>query len=135
MDGLTVSTPAPVDSGSRFNLVSNWVARALGLRLDDDQHCRKIKIARQTQLVSFHHVTLGIRPHLSSGDPRHRWAANVGFFKSQWEPPWMILGQIGFFDHFTVTMQSAIGAMAIEAETTLDQRSPNAVTPPARPSM
>lgn len=129
-DGLDVWTPALVDSGSRFNLAANWIARGLGIVLDDDDLCHRIRIAGATRVVSFHEVSMGIRPHLSSGDPHQRWSAKVGFIKSSWEPPWMILGQVGFFDHFTITMQAEVGAMAIEEPKKFRQRFPNATALP-----
>jgi hypothetical protein len=50
------------------------------------------------------------------------WQAPVGFF-TQWEPPWgLLLGQVGFFDRFTVTMSRLSQALALEAAEEFDHR-------------
>ncbi|MPZ86529.1 MAG: hypothetical protein GEU81_00385 [Nitriliruptorales bacterium] len=52
------------------------------------------------------------------------WAAEVGFF-DQWEPAWpMLLGQVGFLDAFTVTMNRWARAVAVERLETWDERYP-----------
>jgi hypothetical protein len=44
-------------------------------------------------------------------------------FFTQWEPPWgLLLGQIGFFDRFTVTMNRISQASALEAVDEFDRR-------------
>jgi hypothetical protein len=48
--------------------------------------------------------------------------ATVGFF-TQWDPPWaLLLGQVGFFDQFTVTMNRLSQALAMEAANEFDGR-------------
>lgn len=47
-------------------------------------------------------------------DPLDDWETEVGFF-SAWEPAWAaILGGIGFFDRFTIVMNRAVPALAVE---------------------
>ena len=43
------------------------------------------------------------------------WQAEVGFFKRWDDPPFsLILGQVGFFDHFTVVVNRFAQALALE---------------------
>ena len=50
------------------------------------------------------------------------WQADVGFIAS-WEPPWgLLLGQRGFFDRFTVTLNRYAQGFAIEDIDVFDQR-------------
>jgi hypothetical protein len=50
------------------------------------------------------------------------WQTEVGFF-TKWEPPYgLVLGQVGFFNYFTVTMSRFSQALAVEALEQFDQR-------------
>ncbi|HVE91396.1 MAG TPA: hypothetical protein VNE62_03700 [Actinomycetota bacterium] len=73
--------------------------------------------------MRFADVTLRVIRH-GGQDPAESivWDAPVGFF-DQWEPPWaIVLGQRGFFDQFTVTMNRAAMTLAIEDKEIFDQR-------------
>jgi hypothetical protein len=55
--------------------------------------------------------------------PGVEWRAEVGFFSEWTSAPWqVILGQVGFFDQFTVTFSRHALRLAIEAEGVFDQR-------------
>ena len=59
----------------------------------------------------------------------HSWDAHVAFFSEWTNPPWsVVLGQVGFFDQFTVTFNRAAQALAITALEDFDERFPQ---PPA----
>lgn len=61
--------------------------------------------------------------HECDGRDSLTWTAEVGFFESWEAPPWLlILGQIGFFDHFTVTLSRFAQAVAVEPRDRFDQR-------------
>jgi hypothetical protein len=54
--------------------------------------------------------------------PLFSWQTEVGFFDT-WEPPRpVLLGQVGFFDHFTVSMSHSAQALAVEPWNEFDQR-------------
>ena len=59
----------------------------------------------------------------------HQWQTQVGFF-TRWEsPPWnFVLGQVGFFDQFTVTLNRHAQCLAITDVGEFDQRHPQEVT-------
>jgi hypothetical protein len=70
----------------------------------------------------FAEITLRLGGPEVPRDEHLEWEATVGFF-TQWEPPWgLLLGQIGFFDHFTVTMNRISQAFALEAIEEFDRR-------------
>jgi hypothetical protein len=65
-------------------------------------------------------VTLRLRQ--PSGRDVVEWRTEVGFF-TRWEPPYgLVLGQVGFFDNFTVTMSRFSQALAVEALDQFDRR-------------
>ena len=70
----------------------------------------------------FTEITLRLDAPEASRNEHLEWEATVGFF-TQWEPPWgLLLGQVGFFDHFTVTMNRVSQAFALEAVDEFDGR-------------
>jgi hypothetical protein len=55
--------------------------------------------------------------------PGVEWQAEVGFFSEWTSAPWqVILGQVGFFDQFTVTFGRQALQLAIEEVEAFDQR-------------
>ena len=51
------------------------------------------------------------------------WQAEVGFFSEWTSAPWQIvLGQVGFFDQFTVTFSRGTLQLAIERAEAFDKR-------------
>jgi len=66
-------------------------------------------------------VTLRLAPEL--GLPGVEWQAEVGFFNEWTSAPWQVLlGQVGFFDQFTVTFGRHALRLAIEDAEAFDQR-------------
>jgi hypothetical protein len=117
-----IRVAALVDSGSEHTLAAPLLARAIGVEPDDTREFT-IGIGGGARLVQPASVTIELYPELDSeGSPLTSWEAEVGFFKT-WEPPWAILlGQVGFFDTFTVTMSRLAQALAVEQKETFDQR-------------
>lgn len=51
------------------------------------------------------------------------WQAEVGFFSEWTSAPWQVLlGQVGFFDQFTVTFSRGALQLAIERAEAFDER-------------
>jgi hypothetical protein len=114
--------PALVDSGSEHTLAAPWLARAVGV-VPDEERSISLGIGGDTQRVGFAHATLALLPP-KTAPPRQpiEWEAEVGFF-NRWRPPWqLLLGQIGFFDRFTVTMHRHAQAVAVEGFDVFDGR-------------
>lgn len=113
---------ALVDSGSEYTLAAPLLARAIGIEPDESREFT-IGIGGGARLVRPARVTIELFPELASADsPLTSWEAEVGFF-TKWEPPWaVLLGQVGFFDKFTVTMSRLAQALAVERKEVFDQR-------------
>lgn len=62
-------------------------------------------------------------PSWVSGRQDHvEWQAEVGFVR-HWKPTWpILLGQVGFLDHFTVTMNRQSQRLAVEDWNAFDNR-------------
>jgi hypothetical protein len=66
-------------------------------------------------------VTLRLAPE--PGRPGWEWRAEVGFFNEWTSAPWQVLlGQVGFFDQFTVTFSRSSLQLAIEGAERFDGR-------------
>jgi hypothetical protein len=51
------------------------------------------------------------------------WRAEVGFFSAWTSAPWqVVLGQVGFFDQFTISFSRQALRLAIEHTETFDDR-------------
>jgi hypothetical protein len=114
---------ALVDSGSEHTLAAPWLARAIGAQLDA-YRTAAIGIGGSSRAITFADVTLLLsRPPGSTTDGEFvEWQAEVGFFTA-WEPAWaVLLGQVGFFDQFTVTLQRQAQALAVEPAEVFDDR-------------
>lgn len=121
---------ALIDSGSERTLVGPGLGR-LAEDVDLDTAPKmNIRIGGGTRTIRFGQVTMRLFQHVDSHDepPLVEWVADVGFIQA-WEPPWSILlGQQGFFEHFTVTMGRSAMTLAIESPEVFDER-----FPPQRP--
>lgn len=85
--------------------------------------------------VSFHDVSIEMYADMNSDEVLHSWNVEIGFFRT-WEPPWQVLlGQVGFFDTFTVTMNRSSTTLAVEPAEVFDERFGPlyAARPPDRP--
>jgi hypothetical protein len=111
---------ALVDSGAERVLAAPGVARQIGVKPDRDQHT-PLKIGGETRRVHPADVTLRLAPE--PGMPGVEWQAEVGFFSEWTSAPWqVILGQVGFFDQFTVTFGRQALQLAIEEVEAFDQQ-------------
>jgi len=102
-----------VDSGSEHTLIAPWMARATGVQPGSDAPELNVGLGGRSRLIRFTDARLRL-PHPTDGDVAHEWVAQVGVITDQWEPPWALLGQVGFFDEFTVTMNRLAQGLAID---------------------
>lgn len=111
---------ALVDSGAERVLAAPGVARQIGVAPDED-HPVPLKIGGETRLVHPADVTLKLAP--APGQAGVEWQAEVGFFNAWTSAPWqVVLGQVGFFDQFTVSFSRQALRLAIEHVETFDER-------------
>jgi hypothetical protein len=91
-----------------------------------------VQIGGDHRKVRFADVSIQLLPpefSVSEGgyDPGSvfEWHTQVGFFLEWTNPPWsMVLGQIGFFDRFTVTLNRESQALAVTDLADFDTRYP-----------
>jgi hypothetical protein len=111
---------APVDSGAERVLAAPGVARQIGVSPDED-HPVPLKIGGETRLIRPADVTLKLAP--VSGGVGVEWRTEVGFFSAWTSAPWqVVLGQVGFFDQFTVSFSRRALRLAVEPVEAFDER-------------
>ena len=125
-----------VDSGADAVLAPRWVADEIGVELaGPPTHHRMGGHRLETR---FAHVRLRLwspegalqSDAESAASAPLEWEAQVGFYTGWDDPPWvLVLGQCGFFDHFTVILNRLSAALAIRPVEHFDQNYPAAVAP------
>lgn len=118
---------ALVDSGADHILVAPWVAQDIGAQPDPNRSIRA-RIGGGVRTVRFADVKVLLAPpevEIDAGgfdaQQARSWEAQVGFFVEWDAPPWnVVLGQVGFFDHFTVTMNRHAQALAVSDQQDFD---------------
>jgi hypothetical protein len=106
---------ALVDSGCDHVLAPHWVANEIGVE-PDPARTIPIRIGGATRDVAFADVTLRLCPpeELGSSVSPFEWQTTVGFYSNWADPPWVVvLGQVGFYDQFTVLMSRHSQRLAI----------------------
>jgi hypothetical protein len=122
VENLTSSVFALVDSGCEHVLISQGLARSVGLDYRGSQREITLGIGGQTVQVHFLPATLRLHPDQASDDEFFEWHTDVGVIR-EWKPTFQVLlGQVGFMDQFTVTMSRHAQETAIEAITEYDKR-------------
>lgn len=112
---------ALVDSGCEHVLVAPWLERLTGITTDPNRYIT-LGIAGENLRVTFGSATLGLVPPDDVDAETCTWDCEVGVVQG-WRASWaVVLGQVGFFDRFTVTMHRSAGATAVEAHETFDER-------------
>lgn len=127
---------ALVDSGCDHVVAAPWVAQDIGVTPDPDREIR-VKIGGARRPVRFADVSIRLLPPetpLGEGthdpDQAHEWQGEVGFFTEWRSPPWsVLLGQVGFFDQFTLTFNRESGALAVTDLVDFDGRFPRPLPP------
>lgn len=111
-----------VDSGCEHILAAPWLASAIGVDPDDGHRSITLGIGGESLRVRFVDLTLRLQAPGTNDDDYVEWQAEVGFL-SHWRPTWPILvGQMGFLDRFTVTMNRQAQRLAVEDWDAFDRR-------------
>jgi hypothetical protein len=116
----TTKVAALVDSGCENTLVGPWLPRTIGVKPDPSTEFT-LGIGGAPRKVRMCQMTL--RLHSPDGGETVEWHPDVGVIMSNWEPPFpAVLGQVGFFDAFTVTMHRGAQVLVVEDWMTFDKR-------------
>ena len=104
---------ALVDSGSEHNLAAHWLADDLGIDLDQSDDRLLLGVGGRAVEAIFAEVDVRLyREH--DGNDFVSWRSEVGFLKP-WDPEfYVILGQVGFYDQFTVTMNRRVLTVVVQ---------------------
>lgn len=127
---------ALIDSGSEHTLASRWVAQAMGVEPDDNRSI-VLGLGGQNIRVEFADARIRLGPPGTAESDWIEWQTEIGFVR-QWRATWpVLLGQRGFFDQFTVTMNRLARAVALTSKEEFDERFPpepvtEAPNPPPR---
>jgi hypothetical protein len=120
----TQRVAALVDSGTEDCIVGRGLARVLGIE-PDGSRATVLGIGGKFRQVEFTTTSLRLLPPGAQSDDAEgfvQWDLEVGC-PVNWEPPWqVVLGQIGFFDKFTVTINRFSQAIAITEQDDFDRR-------------
>jgi hypothetical protein len=113
-DELTQRHLALVDSGSDHVLTPAWVGETIGIEPDPDRSFL-VRIGGRSREVRLAEVEMLLLPPDDCADePPAEWSCTVGFFSHWIDPPWLvILGQLGFFDQFTVQLSRQSQRLAV----------------------
>jgi hypothetical protein len=114
---------ALVDSGCSHILAAPWLADAAGIDPKASGRTLHLGIGGTSVMVEFADASLRLMAPGEAGDDVFvEWQAEVGFLQ-QWRPTWpMLVGQVGFFDQFTVTMSRFALQTAVEPAAAFDER-------------
>ena len=94
---------ALVDSGSEHTLAAHWLADDLGVDLKASQDRLRLGIGGRSVEATFAQIELRLyRDHGS--DDFISWYSDVGFLEPWDAEFYVILGQVGFYDQFTGSM-------------------------------
>lgn len=125
-------TWALVDSGSEYTLAMRWVAQVIGVEPDANRQLT-LGMGGENLEVRFADASLHLGPPDRPEDEWGSWSFEIGFVE-HWRATWpVVLGQRGFFDHFTVTMQRGAQALALTPPEDFDERFPGRPAPPPVP--
>jgi hypothetical protein len=109
---------ALVDSGSEHTLAARWLAEDLDLNLDESHDRLLLGIGGRSVVAVFAEIELRLyRDH--GGDDYVCWRTEVGFLEPWDAEFFVILGQVGFYDQFTVTMNRRVRTVLVTDVETL----------------
>ena len=125
--GVSTRYEALIDSGSDYSLAAPVVAMEAGVDVRRGRETR-LRIGGGLRDVDVCDVELRLcDPGLADADGGCEasnsitWPAEVGFFRSWEDPPFLIiLGQVGFFNQFTILMSRLTQGIIVEERDHLD---------------
>ena len=104
--------------------MSQGFGRTVGLDYKGSQREIDLGIGGRTQKIRFVDAVLRLHPDAGDDDDYLEWQTEVGFVP-QWKPTFQVLlGQVGFLDHFTVTLSRHAQEISVEGLEVYDSRFP-----------
>jgi hypothetical protein len=129
--GISNKYAALVDSGSDYTLAAPIVALEAGIDLRSGRQTA-VQVGGGHRSVSVVDTTLQLCDPQFGQEGRecepttsHDFDAEVGFFEHWDDPPFLvILGQVGFFDRFAVSLSRFSQVIVVDYRETLDRHVP-----------
>lgn len=113
---------ALVDSGCSHVLAAPHLADAIGVDPESSDRILLLDLGGDTINVRFMDVRLRLMAPGGNENDFIEWEEEVGFVRS-WRATWpVILGQSAFMKRFTITMSRHAQALAVEDQSTFDDR-------------
>ena len=111
-----------VDTGADSILASDLLADQLGVDLDDHEGETSHAVGGRVAFARYKEVTLRLHPPDAEQSEYVEWRAQVGFISGWHSDGFVLLGSVGFLDHFTVTASRFAQAIAVEDRDVFDER-------------
>lgn len=111
-----------IDTGADAILTSDLMAEELALDLAENDGEQLHAVGGRTVLARYKTVTLRLHRHEAALDEFCQWEASVGFVSGWHSFGLVLLGSVGFLDHFTVTANRYSQAIAVEERDAFDNR-------------
>lgn len=111
-----------VDTGADAILASNLLAEQLELDLDNPEGEATHAVGGRVVVARYKTISLRLHPSDAEEGAYREWQAEVGFIDGWHSDGLVLLGSMGFLDHFTVTASRFAQAIAIEERETFDDR-------------
>ena len=111
-----------VDTGVDATLASALLADELGIDLDVYDGETSHALGDRIVTARYRTVELRLHPDEASPEQFHAWTAHVGFIADWHSYGFVLLGSVGFLDHWTVTASRFAQAVAVERRDALAQR-------------
>ena len=127
------STPvfALADSGSEHILAAPWLPSDALIDVDTPKYETVLGIGGDRLPVRFADARMRLQHPDGDDDDYVEWEVEIGFPRT-WRISWQILlGQVGFFDRFTVSMHRAARLTVVEEHDEFDKRFGIDPAPPA----
>jgi hypothetical protein len=112
-DASTPELEGLIDTGADAILASDLLADELGLDLTDNEGEELHAVGGRTVVAHYKTVSPRLHHHDDSG-ARCKWEAPVGFVDGWHSFVLVLLGNVGFLNHFTVTASRFSQAVAVE---------------------
>jgi Aspartyl protease len=117
----TEKVAALVDTGAEDTIVSRGLCRVVGIEPSPNRETT-LGIGGAYRTCYFADVTLRLAPSGQEVENAIAWITEAAV-PASWEPPWqVVLGQIGFFDQFTVSVSRLSQALAVERSHAFDDQ-------------
>ena len=119
-DQATLQLTGLIDTGADSVLASDYLAEQVGVDLDDHEGETTLGVGGHVVAVRYKTISLRLYPK-GEDDPYIEWQAPVGFIPNWHSYGFVLLGNVGFLDQFTVTASRFAQAVAIENRDAFDE--------------